>query len=507
MLVKATSVAGASSTHGTGICIPEDGLMLRAMLEDPKSCTIITLRPGVTYNVAKPGSDDDITIATRKVVIGNPIFLPTIDGQDTKRIFRIVAGGSLDLQFVRTFRGGGELIATIPVLRGGTALVELGGRFNAFGVIFTNAPPIGVPAILVAPDLSRAVRVFGGQVFVVGGIVTITLSHFWVMQPGVLLREIYVIGADMLVVAGVAILSGCTFTNSQLFLNGFGAGFLFALLGGVVVASGVTFTINFLAINATGAGILSFIGGGVGIFSGVTWSANLGVLSHFGSGIMLFNGGGVLVINGGAFAANLGVAIECGTGVMISLGGGTLTGNGITQELSIGVEFYAGAGVHNWIGAGSAVFTGFSEFRTVGVAGIYGIGGSVALGAGSLVVVGGLNADDYGVVGAVLVGGDWFVGTGILVEIACPFAKNAGILWATFIGIDGFVGAGTAVVAFSPHTINVGKAWLNKGASIYFVNGRKVSTSLNKFYVDKHGVAQPLRNAHNKTRLLQEAEV
>jgi hypothetical protein len=47
-----------------------------------------------------------------------------------------------------------------------------------------------------------------------------TLCHFWVLQPGVLLREIYIIGADVLVGAGVAILSGCTFTNSQLFLNG-----------------------------------------------------------------------------------------------------------------------------------------------------------------------------------------------------------------------------------------------------------------------------------------------
>ncbi len=408
-LIKATSVAGAAAQAGAGAgaaCVPEDGLALRAMLEDPNSCTIVTLRAGVTYDVAiAEDVDDDITISSRKVVIGNPIFLPTIDGADCKRIFTIVAGGSLDLQFVRTYRGGGELIATIPVLRGGTALVKLGGRFSAFGVIFTNAPPVGAPAVLVAPDISRAVRVFGGQIFNVGGVVTITLSHFWVLQPGVLLREIYVIGADVLSVAGVVVLSGVTFTNSQLFLNGFGAGFQMALLGGVLVASGVTFTINFLVINATGAGILCFIGGGVGIFSGVTWNANLGVLSHFGSGIMVFNGGGVLVISGGAFAANLGVAVECGTGVMISLGGGTLTGSGITQELSIGVDFYAGAGVHNWVGAGSAVFTAFTESRTVGVAGIYGIGGSLALGAGNLVVVGGANADNYGVVGLVLIGG------------------------------------------------------------------------------------------------------
>jgi hypothetical protein len=425
MLVKDTSMAGG--------CTPQSGAELRAMLEDPNGCTIISLLPGMTYNVALPDSDDDITISSRKVVVGNPILLPTIDGADSIRIFHIVAGGNLDLQFVRTYRGGGELIATIPVLRGGTALVEVGGRFSAFGVIFTNAPPIGVPAILIAPDVSRATRIFGGQIFVTGGIVTITLSHFWVMQPGVLFREIYVIGADMLVVAGVAVLSGCTFTNSQLFINGGGVGFQLAVLGGVLVASGVTFTLNFLAIHASGAGILTFIGGGVGIFSGVAWTANLGAFAHFGSGVMLFNGGGVLVISGATFSANLGVAIECGTGVMISLGGGTLTATGVAQNLAAGVDFYAGAGVLNWVGAGSAVLVGFSESRTVGVAAVYGIGGTMAVGAGVLVAVGVPNADTFGTASIVLIGGNYFLGAGILVEIGSPSVKNAGVLFGIFL--------------------------------------------------------------------------
>jgi len=460
-LLKDTSMVGGTA------CVPQSGLELREMAEDNSRCPIISLLPGKMYNVALPDSDDDITISGRKVIIGNPIALPTIDGADSKRIFHIVAGGNLDLQFVRTYRGGGELILTIPVLRGGTALVEIGGRFSAFGVIFTNAPPVGVPAILIAPDISRAVRVFGGQIFVTGGIVTITLSHFWVLQPGVLLREIYVIGADMLVVAGVAILSGVTFTNSQLFINGFGVGFQLAVLGGVLVCSGVTFTINFLAINATGAGILTFLGGGVGIFSGCVWNANLGVLSHFGSGIMLFEGGGVLVISGAVFAANLGVAIECGTGVMVSLGGGTLTMTGVTQELSAGVDFYAGAGVLNWVGAGSAVMVGFSQSRNVGVAGVYGIGGTMAVGAGDLILVGHANADNYGVASVVLIGGNYFLGAGILVDIGSPMVKNVGVLFAFFLGYDAFLGAGVIVVRGSPSAINTGVAYVVSPVSQY----------------------------------------
>lgn len=60
------------------------------------------------------------------------------------------------------------------------------------------------------------------------------------------------------------------------------------------------------------------------------------------------------------------------------------------------------------------------------------------------------------------------------------------------------------MVAYSPHKINLGKAWINKGAALYHVNGAKVSTNLNAYWVDKDGVAQPLKNARNKTRLLAE---
>lgn len=169
-LVKETSMSGG--------CTPTNGMELRRMLEDPDGCTIISLLPGQTYNVAIPddAKKSSVAISSRKVVVGNPIALPTVDGSGCVRLFHVLPGGSLDLHFLRTFRGGGELIATIPVLRGGSVLVEAGGRLNAFGVIFTHNV-VGIPPILVAPDLSRALRVFGGQVCVMGGIATITLSH------------------------------------------------------------------------------------------------------------------------------------------------------------------------------------------------------------------------------------------------------------------------------------------------------------------------------------------
>jgi hypothetical protein len=47
------------------------------------------------------------------------------------------------------------------------------------------------------------------------------------------------------------------------------------------------------------------------------------------------------------------------------------------------------------------------------------------------------------------------------------------------------------VVGWSPVSINIGKAaWINPGASIYFVNGKKVAPALRNFGVNKDGVAQ-----------------
>ena len=129
------------------------------MAEDPSSCFLITLKPATRYNIGK----DEVVISGRKVIIGNPLLMPILDASGTKRLFHIVAGGSLDLQWCITWRGGGELIATVPVLKGGSAMVELGGRASFFGVIFTNAPPTSIPPVLIAPDLSRAIRVFGGK--------------------------------------------------------------------------------------------------------------------------------------------------------------------------------------------------------------------------------------------------------------------------------------------------------------------------------------------------------
>jgi hypothetical protein len=72
------------------------------MVEDPTICSVIILRGGMTYNVKQPDSTDEVIVRSRKVLIGNPILTPTLDGTDCMRLFRVVTGCSLDFQFVRT---------------------------------------------------------------------------------------------------------------------------------------------------------------------------------------------------------------------------------------------------------------------------------------------------------------------------------------------------------------------------------------------------------------------
>ena len=127
------------------------------MAENPNTCVLITLAPRKVYKMSA-----ETVITSRKVIMGNPVGLSVIDGSETKRIFRVVAGGSLDLQFVTAFRGVGELIYGFPVLKGGTAMVELGGRASFFGVIFTTSPASALANSIVSGNI-RAQRVFGGK--------------------------------------------------------------------------------------------------------------------------------------------------------------------------------------------------------------------------------------------------------------------------------------------------------------------------------------------------------
>ena len=133
-----------------------------------------------------------------------------------------------------------------------------------------------------------------------------TDSHFYVTRPGVLFREVYTVGGQVLVLAGNAIFTGCTFTSSLLFVNVVGTGDTLAVFGGngksihppiessssskpsslplsthhpnhpptyppphtTAIFTGCTFTFNCALVAGYGVGFLLFMGGGVAIFTG-----------------------------------------------------------------------------------------------------------------------------------------------------------------------------------------------------------------------------------------------
>jgi len=477
---------GIVSEMQASICSPLTGDDLKEALEG-EGCTIINLAAGTTYIMP-----DESVITSRKIVIGNPLYLPLLDASGCKRLFRVAAGGFLELRFVMTYRGGGEVLANpldlgidevgatkeYPVLRGGSVHVMTGASAVLFGCIFTDKPN-WTPPIFLAPDLSSlqmAVTIQGGQIYVNGGSVVMTACHCWALAPGVVLRELYVQGADVLVRAGTLIMTGCTFTRTTLFINVIGVGAIIAQYAGVIVASGCTFTLNLANLNVEGAGILLFQGGGVGIYNGCTWGANLANLDFFGAGIMLFQGGGVLVLNGVAMEAMVANAIACGTGVMITQGGGSLTMNGITQSASFGNFFFAGAGIFNFLGGGETTITGYSSSRNMGTGGVYGVGGLNFIGTGVVVQVGTADVLNAGVASVAVVGLYNFLGVGYLVRVGHIQAINVGALWIFCLGLDTFVGVG-GITLVGPSTggvtLNLGPTAIANPSTLnnYYING------------------------------------
>jgi len=505
---------GIVASMQSAICAPLTGEDLQAALTG-EGCTVINLAAGTEYTMPS-----ETIITGRKIVIGNPLYMPLLDASGCPRLFRVASGGYLELRFVMTYRGGGELlynpfdlgmdtvgVKEFPVLRGGSVHVMTGGTANLFGCIFTDK--VGwTPPIFLAPDLSSlemAVTIQGGQVYVNGGNVVITGCAFWSLSPGVVLREWWIQGGDVLVRGGSLIMTATTFTRTQLFINVIGVGAIVAQYAGLMVASGCAFTLNLGNLNVEGAGILVFQGGGVGIFDGCTWSVNIPNLDFFGAGVMLFQGGGVLVLNGVAMEASLGNAIACGVGVMIAQGGGTLTINGVTTAINAGTLFWAGAGIFNFLGGGSVTLTGYSTSRNMGVAGIYGVGGVNFVGTGILVDVGTVDAVNAGVDMVVVMGIYNFMGVGELVRIGHAMAINMGILYVISLGVDTFVGEGQLTLV-GPSSggvaLNIGLLGVGNPSSLsnYYVNGagfnrRLAETSPSSFsglFAELAAAAEPL---------------
>lgn len=193
---------------------------------------------------------------TRRVsVIGRPLDMPTLDAHLTFRAFTVEPGGLLDLRFVRVYRG--RPVRIIPQyyyeIRGGGVYVRAGGRAILTSCLFTVNSEL-ITEFLFSKSMSSTVRLLGGYVLQEEGTLALTDCHFYVTRPGVLFREVYTIGGQVLVLGGHAVLTGCTFLSNVLFVNEIGVGGTVAVLGGSAIFTGCSFTFNsaFAAVSAWG---------------------------------------------------------------------------------------------------------------------------------------------------------------------------------------------------------------------------------------------------------------
>lgn len=87
-----TLVNGWKALEGAGVtqvCRPRNGTELVEMVTR-SPCTVVVLQPSMKYNVTKV-----MNVRTTKIIVGNPIFLPTLT--PAKGVVRLFDGAPLEL--------------------------------------------------------------------------------------------------------------------------------------------------------------------------------------------------------------------------------------------------------------------------------------------------------------------------------------------------------------------------------------------------------------------------
>jgi len=443
-LVKQTVIMEVAQSSCTAV----DGDNLADLLEG-STCSLVTLKPSTIYRLPR-----EVEIAGHKAIVGHPIKMPAIDATGNRRAFTVLDGGSLTLKFLRMWRGSGELVDVgklqVPVLRGGSVFVNKGSFFS-FGVLFTVRPPWGEPKEEAGrrnlQDIIAnivGVNIFGGQVYVGGGVASLTNCHFLNWGQVGFWPALRVYGGDILQGGGVLVANACTFVRVHDIVNAAVVGVYTNVLVGAAVFNGCVWSLNVGAIQANGAGIFHFTGAGVAVFNGGVFNANLGVVDFFGAGLFQFLGAGAHVFNGVINSANLGAIATAGAGTINFTGAGAVVYNGGVIQVSAGVAFLAGSGFGTYLGTGSLVMTGMVYAYTAGVVSAYGAG-LIFNGSGVLVVVGIVVVQTFAVASAAVAGFTFFMGAGELVVIGMRQVIAVAVGFLPISGVILNMGAGNAI--------------------------------------------------------------
>jgi len=206
---------------------------------------VVTLLPGVTYVLS-----EFIRVSRQITVIGRPLDMPTVDAHRAFRAFTVEAGGFIDIRFVRLFRGKPiRLRPSLLEIRGGVFYIRRGGRAVLTSCFLTVNPRL-ITEFFISEQLDT-LRLRGGYILQEEGTLVMTDVHIYVTRPGVLFREVYTVGGQVLLLAGNAVFTGCTFLSNLLFVNVFGVGDAIGVFGGTAIFTGCSFTLNcaFLSVS------------------------------------------------------------------------------------------------------------------------------------------------------------------------------------------------------------------------------------------------------------------
>lgn len=207
--------------------------------------------------------------------MGHPYYLPTIDGSEIIRDFRVTAGGRLDLQYVRLNQGAGsirerygmegrESTSTVAEIKGGGVLFEAGAEGGSFvGVIFLALldTPVSVKANIENTRNGVGGRTYGGHVYLVSGRVDFINCIIYDSFLLIAFTDQFDFGTDMLILGGEAYFTNCIF-HAFLGIGSYeGQGQIIAIFAGIAVFTNTHIQLFMGASNAVGAGLLSFSGG------------------------------------------------------------------------------------------------------------------------------------------------------------------------------------------------------------------------------------------------------
>jgi len=376
----------AFELKGQTACYPMNGDELYGAAMDPNCMVVVLQKSDEDYMLPH-----DIVVTDRKVIVGHPIYKPTIDAGDALRAFTVKKGGYLTLKFVRISGGAGTVRPRgapysevewenrrtqalngvnaeaeygnieqngIYEIRGGDVKVELGGQANFIGVGFISIDrdPAQIAGALEETAALMGARVYGGHVLVAGGIVQFYGCHFWNSAIIGAFTDQVIFGGDVLVLAGEARFVGTVFTTTLLIGEAVGCGFNVAVFGGLANFIGGALTLTNIAAAAAGAGLCFYVGAGVMIMIGFAFQAFVGMLFFAGIGDF-FVGAGVMVLVGMSIVNYYGLVAAYGAGFYLAVGAGVL--------ISVGVPFIQSNGPHSLALVGGSAFLGTGTMSLV----------------------------------------------------------------------------------------------------------------------------------------------